>query len=141
MDMTPGQTQAIDALKRTVSTRPLVALGRDYQMQSLLAVWEYVEIKKAAFDPITPAGATLPVVGNRSVVNLIGNAWNGLRADPDSIRRLLGPTFPGFEVARRAISLGLVYPDGTIHRAAETWLAAEAVRMTKQMMLRAKNED
>ena len=120
----------VDRLRAEISLKPLVVLASDEQMQVMAAVWEFLRFE-------TERDASLPMhcreVVGMTVIELIERVWAYVSIDFQHARELVGPAFPVRDVAIRISRLGIGYPDGTIHRNADNWLASRAVYVTNLM--------
>jgi hypothetical protein len=120
------RAESVTRIKDQRSLESLLVLERDRNLAVILAVWSAVSFPGAELPPRVPAGD-----GGTAV--WIATAWDGVPRPYANVGALVGRHLPVQDLVDRAISLGLAYPDGTIHPVAESWIAAQAHRIATQM--------
>lgn len=112
------RTEAIERIRKEVGTSPLLILEQDKQLQAVLAGWKFIEFTE---DHAPKARK----IDGLSLPDLIKVAWDGVSFQEAQVERVLeGCRVPGRKV-RQASTIGLGYPDGTIHQLAEQWIAVK----------------
>lgn len=102
---------ACEAFRAVENNEVAAIVVLDRALQSVLSVWPMVRRDDSA--EVAP-GASL------------ADLWNAVRFDEREVVDLSGlPSGSGLATLRRAKALGLIYPDGSIHR-----LAAGVLRKT-----------
>lgn len=113
---------AIARLKEVRSPSPLLILEQDKKLQAVLAGWSFIEFQEEH----APRAKGIDGKTASEVVDIV---WDGVTFRAEQINEVFGTRMRAKDVVKQAKSLGLGYPDGTIHPLAEAWIAARVQSM------------
>lgn len=128
----PARQAAIYRIKQLQNLQQLVVLEQDRNIGPVLAVWNAVRFPGAQGPPAAAAGDTA------ALADLTAAVWDGIDVPFTEIAALAGPHLPVDLLVRRIMSLGLAFPDGTLHPVADMWVAAGAHRVAQALQSKPK---
>lgn len=136
--MTKELAAAIEELRRIEQPLALHLLHYDAHLRSFCGAWPTFRVESLG---------VLPLSLDRKrdgVVDLRIAAWQAFNLDRLSLiaqaRRALGPTFPVSLKLDQAVAGNLVLPDGTLHPAAEWFLARREEQKRRPLMTERERE-